>query len=57
GHADIVETQNGEFYLVHLCSRPLEETRGAAPGRVVGIHEEDARRSPLGRETAIQKLI
>lgn len=57
GHADIVETQTGEYYLVHLCSRPLDATRGAAPGRVVGIHEEDARRSPLGRETAIQKLV
>ncbi|WP_134681085.1 glycoside hydrolase family 43 protein [Paracoccus ravus] len=41
GHADIVETQNGEFYMVHLCSRPL-------PG---------LKRSVCGRETAIQKLI
>ena len=22
GHADLVETQKGEWYLVHLCSRP-----------------------------------
>ena len=41
GHADIVETQNGEWYLVHLCGRPLEE-RG---------------RCTLGRETAIQKMV
>jgi xylan 1,4-beta-xylosidase len=41
GHADIVQTRNGEFYMVHLCSRPLPGTK----------------RSPLGRETAIQKLI
>ncbi len=40
GHGDIVVTQNGELYLVHLCSRPLEGERF----------------SPLGRETAIQKL-
>jgi xylan 1,4-beta-xylosidase len=40
GHGDIVETQNGELYLVHLASRTLD-------GRHV---------SPLGRETAIQKL-
>lgn len=40
GHGDIVETQNGELYLVHLGSRTLD-------GRHV---------SPLGRETAIQKL-
>ncbi|WP_273506538.1 glycoside hydrolase family 43 protein [Fulvimarina manganoxydans] len=42
GHADIVETADGDFYMVHLCSRPLSLT--------------DNRRSPLGRETAIQKL-
>lgn len=40
GHASIVETQNGEWYLVHLCSRPLEGTN----------------RCILGRETAIQKV-
>lgn len=40
GHADIVETQNGEWYMVHLCGRPLT-TLG---------------RCTLGRETAIQKV-
>lgn len=40
GHADIVETQAGELYMVHLLSRPLEGTR----------------LSPLGRETALQRL-
>lgn len=39
GHGQIVETPNGEVYHTHLCSRPLP----------------DVRRSPLGRETAIQK--
>ncbi|NDV53699.1 MULTISPECIES: glycoside hydrolase family 43 protein [unclassified Salipiger] len=57
GHADIVETQDGEHYLVHLCSRPLDETRGIETGRAKGIHADDVRRSPLGRETAIQKLV
>lgn len=56
GHADIVETQDSEYYLVHLCSRPLEETRKIETGRASGIHADDVRRSPLGRETAIQKL-
>ncbi|RMC34777.1 glycoside hydrolase family 43 protein [Paracoccus alkanivorans] len=56
GHADIVETQSGEHYLVHLCSRPLDETRGI-PVDGKDIHADDVRRSPLGRETAIQKLI
>jgi xylan 1,4-beta-xylosidase len=41
GHADLVETQTGETYMVHLCGRPLRN-RG---------------RCTLGRETAIQKMI
>ena len=40
GHADLVETQNGETYMVHLCGRPLRN-RG---------------RCTLGRETAIQRM-
>ncbi len=40
GHADLVETQAGETYLVHLCGRPLPN-RG---------------RCTLGRETAIQRM-
>jgi xylan 1,4-beta-xylosidase len=41
GHADLVHTQDGETYLVHLCGRPLP-SRG---------------RCTLGRETAIQKIV
>ena len=41
GHGDWVVTQDGDTFLVHLCSRPLRN-RG---------------RSTLGRETAIQKLV
>jgi xylan 1,4-beta-xylosidase len=41
GHADLVETQEGETYIVYLCGRPLRN-RG---------------RCTLGRETAIQKLV
>ena len=40
GHADLVETQTGETYMVHLCGRPLHN-RG---------------RCTLGRETAIQRM-
>ncbi len=39
GHGQMVETPDGQIYHTHLCSRPL-------PG---------VRRSPMGRETAIQK--
>ncbi|QJR11213.1 Beta-xylosidase [Usitatibacter rugosus] len=41
GHGQIVETPDGQFYHTHLCGRPLPGTR----------------RSPLGRETAIQKVV
>jgi len=40
GHADLVETPEGETYMVYLCGRPLRN-RG---------------RCTLGRETAIQKM-
>jgi xylan 1,4-beta-xylosidase len=40
GHADLVETQNGNTYMAYLCGRPLRN-RG---------------RCTLGRETAIQKM-
>ncbi len=40
GHADLVETQTGETYMVHLCGRPIRN-RG---------------RCTLGRETAIQRM-
>lgn len=41
GHGDLVETQDGETYMVYLCGRPLRN-RG---------------RCTLGRETAIQKMV
>ncbi len=40
GHADLVDTQNGETYMVYLCGRPLRN-RG---------------RCTLGRETAIARM-
>jgi len=48
GHASIVETQNGEWYLAHLTGRPTK-----APGDVLLM---DRGYCQLGRETAIQKL-
>ena len=41
GHASLVQTQGGEWYIAHLCARPL-----SASGRCT-----------LGRETALQKVI
>lgn len=51
GHADLVETQNGEWYAVHLCGRALANRNPERAVRFPG-----ARRYPLGRETAIQKM-
>ncbi len=54
GHADLVETENGEWYMVHLCGRP-------APGNKMNPMDvarfAGLRRYMLGRETAIQKVI
>lgn len=41
GHADLVNTQHGETYMVYLCGRPLHN-RGCCT---------------LGRETAIQRMV
>lgn len=51
GHADLVETQNGEWYMVHLCGRPLEQRNPADAPRFAG-----AKRYMLGRETALQRV-
>jgi xylan 1,4-beta-xylosidase len=40
GHASVVETQKGEWYIAHLCGRPVSGKR----------------RCILGRETALQKM-
>jgi xylan 1,4-beta-xylosidase len=42
GHASLVETQNGQWYMVHLCSR--------------SVKKDGKMRSIMGRETAIQKV-
>lgn len=41
GHGDFVETEDGEVYVVSLVGRPLP----------------DSKRSPLGRETAIERAV
>jgi len=46
GHASMVETQNGEWYLAHLTGRPIRKEKP--------VYERGY--CPLGRETAIQEL-
>jgi len=44
GHGQPVDTPAGDWYHVHLCSRPLDVAR------------PELRRSPLGRETGVQRV-
>ena len=52
GHCDLVETQSGEWYAVHLCGRPLDRRNPDDAPRFAGL-----RRYMLGRETAIQRMV
>lgn len=51
GHCDLVETKEGEWYLVHLCGRASEDKNPEDCVRFPG-----SRRYMLGRETALQKM-
>ena len=51
GHADLVQTSDGDWYAVHLCGRPLQQRNPPDAPRFA-----NCRRYPLGRETAIQKV-
>lgn len=42
GHGSLVETQLGDWYMVFICSRPLQDGN---------------KLSPLGRETSLQKVV
>jgi len=50
GHASLVQTQTGEWYLAHLTGRPLPT------GDQPILEREQHAYCPLGRETAIQKI-
>lgn len=60
GHGELVQTACGEWWLAHLCSRPLRTNRP--------VHSRAIDRSPsaaahagdhctLGRETALQRIV
>ncbi|MFV0502349.1 MAG: glycoside hydrolase family 43 protein [Lachnospirales bacterium] len=51
GHGDLVETKDGDWYVVHLCGRSLENRNSKDNKKFPNI-----RRYTLGRETAIQKM-
>ena len=41
GHGDLVDTPDGEWYLVHLCSRPLSGQKWCTLGRESAIRSEE----------------
>jgi xylan 1,4-beta-xylosidase len=43
GHGELVQTPAGDWYMAHLCSRPLGKA--------------ESRRCMLGRETSLQKVV
>ena len=45
GHGSLVETQTGDWYVAHLCGRPVEVDDPHSPRRCI-----------LGRETALQQV-
>lgn len=53
GHASLVQTQHGDWYLAHLCGRPLEWS-GPNADKQNGVYEK--LHCPLGRETALQRI-
>lgn len=50
GHGSLIETDDGRFFLSHLCSRPITVPQ-PGPQKTAA-----ARRSPMGRETALQEI-
>lgn len=52
GHCDLVETKEGEWYMVHLCGRASTYRNSEDAKRFPG-----SRRYMIGRETAVQKII
>lgn len=57
GHGELVETPSGEWWLAHLCSRPVKTEAPAnatSPDPMAVIHAGE--RCMLGRETALQRV-
>lgn len=54
GHASLVETARGDWYLAHLSGRPLEWS-GPHADRQNGVYQ--GLHCPLGRETSLQRIV
>ncbi len=59
GHGELVDTPSGEWYLVHLASRPVKTAAGVnpnSPDKTAAASVHAGHRCVLGRETCIQKV-
>lgn len=60
GHGELVETPSGEWWLAHLCSRPLRTGAAAnagSPDKTASAAAHAGDRCVLGRETALQRVV
>lgn len=60
GHGELVQTPGGEWWLAHLCSRPLRTGAPANPGspdKTASASAHAGDRCVLGRETALQRVV
>ena len=59
GHGELVQTPAGDWYLVHLASRPLKTSAGVnagSPDKSESAALHAGHRCILGRETCLQKV-
>ncbi len=60
GHGELVRTSAGEWWLAHLCSRPVKTAAGVnvkSPDKSPYADAHAGERCILGRETALQRVI
>jgi xylan 1,4-beta-xylosidase len=60
GHGELVQLRNGEWWLAHLCSRPVRTGAGVdprSPDQSAAAHTHAGHRCMLGRETALQRVV
>ncbi len=60
GHGELVRTAAGEWWLAHLCSRPLRtgaELNPGSPDKSASARAHAGDRCMLGRETALQRVV
>ena len=60
GHGELVQTQAGEWWMAHLCSRPLRTGAGVnagSPDKSASAAAHAGDRCVLGRETALQRVV